>query len=147
MPVRTFFPFAAIEDTKAGVCWGAQLAWHGSWQIEVARRDDFVSIGGGLADREFGHWMKTVEAGASFTAPAALLSCVDGDLARPICLRLDWHELRRAFSLARAKTQLHQSEALIFGFEFPCEVFRIELNWGKGKHFGGRRARVIGARD
>ena len=80
MPVRTFFPFAALEDVKAGVCWGAQLAWHGSWQIEVARRDDFVSICGGLADREFGHWLKTVEAGESFRSPEALLSCVAGDL-------------------------------------------------------------------
>ncbi len=80
MPVRTFFPFAALEDVKAKVCWGAQLAWHGSWQIEVARRDDFVSICGGLADREWGHWMKTVAAGASFTSPTALLSCVAGDV-------------------------------------------------------------------
>ena len=80
MPVRTFFPFVALEDVKASVTWGAQLAWHGSWQIEVARRDDFVSLSGGLADREFGHWLKTVEPGASFTSPAALVSCVAGDL-------------------------------------------------------------------
>ncbi len=80
MPVRTFFPFAALEDTKAGVVWGAQLAWHGSWQIEIARRDDFVSICGGLPDREFGHWLKKVQPGESFTSPEALISCVAGDL-------------------------------------------------------------------
>ncbi|HEX9997371.1 MAG TPA: glycoside hydrolase family 36 protein [Abditibacterium sp.] len=80
MPVRGWFPFVAVEDTIAGVVWGAQLAWHGSWQIEVARRDDFLSICGGLADREYGHWMKTVAPGEHFTSPSAILSCVSGDL-------------------------------------------------------------------
>ena len=80
MPVRAWFPFAALEDIKANVVWGAQLAWHGSWQIEVARRDDFVSLSGGLADREFGHWLKTVAPGESFVSPTALISCVAGDL-------------------------------------------------------------------
>lgn len=80
MPVRAFFPFVAIEDTHAKVVWGAQLAWHGSWQIEVARRDDFLSLSGGLADREWGHWLKTVAPGEIFTSPTAILSCVSGDL-------------------------------------------------------------------
>ena len=60
MPVRKWFPFAAIEDTKAGVVWGAQLAWPGSWQMEIVRQHFQVSLSGGLADREFGHWMKTL---------------------------------------------------------------------------------------
>ena len=55
MPARGFFSFAAIEDTAAGVVWAAQIAWHGSWQIEAYRRDDFVQLCGGLADREFSH--------------------------------------------------------------------------------------------
>jgi alpha-galactosidase len=49
MPVRGFFPFVAIEDSEQGVLWGAQLAWAGSWQMEVYRRDDFVLLAGG-------HW-------------------------------------------------------------------------------------------
>ena len=80
MPVRGFFPFAAIEDRQAGVFWGTQLAWAGSWQIEIYRRDDCLSLSAGLADREFGHWVKKVNPGESFTSPAAILSCVQGDL-------------------------------------------------------------------
>ena len=76
MPVRGFHPFAAVEDAKTGVFWGVQLAWAGSWQIEFSRRRalDF-SLSGGLADREFGHWSKTIDAGETFTAPEAFVAC------------------------------------------------------------------------
>jgi alpha-galactosidase len=79
-PVRGFFPFAAIEDKQAGVIWGAQLACPGSWQMEIFRRDDFAALSGGQADREFGHWFKTLNPGESFETPAATLACVRGDL-------------------------------------------------------------------
>lgn len=78
MPVRKFFPFVAVEDTEAGVCWGAQLAWSGSWQMDITRRGDAVSIAGGLADFEFGHWRKTLAPGETFTTPVAHLACVAG---------------------------------------------------------------------
>jgi len=80
LPVNGFFPFVAVEDTGAGVTWGAQLAHPGSWQMEVYRCDDMAAISGGLADRELGHWMKTLRPGASFTSPVATLGCVAGDL-------------------------------------------------------------------
>ncbi|MBL6913409.1 MAG: alpha-galactosidase [Puniceicoccaceae bacterium] len=80
MPVRGFFPFAAMEDSGAGVLWGAQLAVPGSWQIECFRSADNVSLSGGLADREFGHWWKTLEPGESFGSPRATLSAVAGDI-------------------------------------------------------------------
>ncbi len=80
MPVRKFFPFVAVEDAEAGVVWGAQLAWAGSWQMEVTRRADSVSISGGLADYEFGHWKKTLAPGESLTSPVAHLACVQGTL-------------------------------------------------------------------
>ncbi|MEO7934606.1 MAG: alpha-galactosidase [Chthoniobacterales bacterium] len=87
MPVRKWFPFVAIEDTAAGVVWGAQLAWAGSWQMEVFRQHDNVSISGGLADREFGHWLKTLAPGESIATPPATLSCVQGTLD-DLCDRL-----------------------------------------------------------
>ena len=80
MPVRKFFPFVAIEDTEAGVCWGAQLAWSGSWQLDIARRGDTVSLSGGLADYEFGHWRKTLAPGETFSTPVAHLACVAGPI-------------------------------------------------------------------
>jgi len=81
MPVRKFFPFVAVEDTETGVIWGAQLEWAGSWQMEVTRRGDNVSISGGLADYEFGHWKKSLKPGQTFSTPVALLACVQGELS------------------------------------------------------------------
>jgi alpha-galactosidase len=80
MPVRGFFPFVAIEDVPAGVCWGAQLELASSWQLEVYRRGDDLAVSGGIADREFGHWSKAVAPGGSFTTPPSVLSTVAGDL-------------------------------------------------------------------
>lgn len=78
MPVRGFFPFVAVEDKLEGVFWGAQLACPSSWQIEIFRREDKFSLSGGLADREFGHWMKRVQPGETFAAPQAYLSTGTG---------------------------------------------------------------------
>ncbi len=87
MPVRRWFPFVAVEDTVPGVIWGAQLAWAGSWQMEIFRQHDDVCLSGGLADRELGHWMKTLQPGESLTSPIATLACVHGDLDA-LCDRL-----------------------------------------------------------
>ncbi|MEO5715858.1 MAG: glycoside hydrolase family 36 protein [Luteolibacter sp.] len=87
MPVRRWFPFVAAEDSAAGVFWGAQLSWAGSWQMEAFRQHDDLCLSGGLADREFGHWMKKISPGETFTAPPAVVSCVHGDFAT-LCDRL-----------------------------------------------------------
>lgn len=80
LPVRKFFPFSAIEDRAAGVVWAAQLAAPGSWQFEVGRRGDTVELCGGLADWEFGHWMKTIAPSESFSTDEALLTVAAGDI-------------------------------------------------------------------
>ncbi|MBC7942864.1 MAG: alpha-galactosidase [Chitinophagaceae bacterium] len=80
MPTKDFFPFVAVEDQPAGVFWGAQLAWAGSWQMEASRRDDWLSLSGGQADRESGHWLKSLLPGARFDAPEAVLAAVSGSL-------------------------------------------------------------------
>ena len=95
MPVRRWFPFVAVEDTEAGVVWGAQLAWAGSWQMEVYRQSDALCLSGGLADREFGHWMKTVAPGETLLAPPATVSCVRGTL-EDLCDRLTARQQRAA---------------------------------------------------
>jgi alpha-galactosidase len=87
MPVRRWFPIVAVEDRVAGVLWGAQLAWAGSWQMEVFRQHDDVCLSGGLADREFGHWVKTLAPGESLESPPAIVACVAGDLDA-LCDRL-----------------------------------------------------------
>ncbi|MFA5687926.1 MAG: glycoside hydrolase family 36 protein [Kiritimatiellales bacterium] len=86
MPVRKFFPFIGAEDTNAGVVWGAKLAWAGSWQMEAIRRGDTLTLTGGHADREFGHWTKTLAPGETLTSPAAMLSCLKGSFT-DLCQR------------------------------------------------------------
>lgn len=79
MPVRGFFPWAAVEDEKYHVMLGAQLYHNGSWQMELYGRDERAALSGGLADRELGHWMKTLEPGERFLSPRAVLStCIGG---------------------------------------------------------------------
>ena len=95
MPVRGWFPFVAVEDTEAGVTWGANIAWAGSWQMEVFRQDDGVCLSGGLADREFGHWTKTLAPGEALDTPLATLSCVQGSLD-DLCDRLSAVQHRAA---------------------------------------------------
>lgn len=87
MPVMKYFPFVAVEDKINHVLWGAQLAHEASWQMEVYRQDDGLHISGGLADREFGHWMKVVEPGESFETPKAILTVCCGDIDY-LCHRL-----------------------------------------------------------
>ena len=79
MPVNKFFPFAAVEDAEHHVFWGAQIAHHASWQMELYRKDEGLALSGGLADRDFGHWMKTLETGESFDTPEAIVSAAHTD--------------------------------------------------------------------
>lgn len=74
MPVNKFFPFAAVEDTKNHIFWGAQIAHPASWQMELYRKDDGLAFSGGMADREMGHWMKRIPSGESFSTPEAIVS-------------------------------------------------------------------------
>ncbi len=86
-PVRRWFSFTAVEDRNAGVIWGAQLRWAGSWQFELFRQDDFLTMSGGLADRETGHWFKHIQPGESFSTPQAYVSVCSGGIDE-LCARL-----------------------------------------------------------
>lgn len=79
MPVNRYFPFLAMEDTKYHIFWGAQLAVPSSWQMEIYRLDENIAIDGGLGDREFAHWMKSIEPGESFLSPEAILTVCETD--------------------------------------------------------------------
>lgn len=82
MPVNGYFPFAALEDIQTGVVWAVQLEAAASWQLEVYRWDEGVSLSGGLADRELGHWCKILQPGESFATPEALLTVGTGDVSQ-----------------------------------------------------------------
>ena len=74
MPVSHYFPFLAMEDTRTHVYWGAQLAQPASWQMEIYRKDENIAVSGGMADREFGHWMKLLKPEEKIEAPEAIVA-------------------------------------------------------------------------
>ena len=74
MPVRKWFPFLAVENTATGEFLGVQLYCASSWQMELLRQAEPLTVCGGLADREFGHWSKTVLPGERFVTPRAVVA-------------------------------------------------------------------------
>ncbi|MCR5251468.1 MAG: alpha-galactosidase [Lachnospiraceae bacterium] len=87
MPVRRYFPFVALEDSDAHTFFAVQLYAPASWQIELTvRRGDVVTLSGGIADRDFGQWMKTLKPGESFRAPKAVAAV--GDSFEDVCDKL-----------------------------------------------------------
>ncbi len=81
MPVRRYFPWMIAEDRKYGYGIGIQVCHPASWQMEVYNRDDRIALSGGLADREFGHWMKYLKKDQVFETPPAIITaaCEDVD--------------------------------------------------------------------
>ena len=76
MPVRGYFPFAAIEDKEAKVLWALSVACSSSWQVEAVRIDKGLSLSCGHADYEFGHWRKVLRPHESFTTCEAYVTAV-----------------------------------------------------------------------
>ena len=87
MPVRGYFPFAAVEDRKAGVTWAVQLACPSSWMMELRRKDDCLNLMASLPDEDYGHWAKTIRPGERFETPEAYLTVGTGSLD-PVSQRL-----------------------------------------------------------
>lgn len=79
LPVNRYFPFLAMEDKKNQVLWGVQLAHGASWQMEIYRIDENIAVSGGLADREFGCWLKTVKPEEHFITPEAIVTVCHTD--------------------------------------------------------------------
>lgn len=87
MPVRKYFPFLAVEDAKRREFTGIQLYCASSWQMEIRCKDkESFTISGGIADRDFGQWTKTLGSGDSFSAPEAVVA--KGDSLLEVCDKL-----------------------------------------------------------
>lgn len=86
-PVLGFSPWLGVEDAEAGVFWAAQPEAPCSWQCEIGRFDDGLSMAGGPADREFGHWRKRLNPGDRFATEPAWLTVCQGDFDET-CARL-----------------------------------------------------------
>lgn len=78
MPVRGYFPWAVVEDTKYNISLGAMIYYAGSWQMELYNKDERYGLSGGLADFEQGHWRKTLKYGESITTPKAVITVAEG---------------------------------------------------------------------
>lgn len=87
MPVRRYFPWAVIEDKRNECMLGVLLDAPSSWQIEVFSEDDRPAVSGGLADREFGHWIKRLKPGERFESTKAEVTVGNANLDE-ICYRL-----------------------------------------------------------
>ena len=74
MPVRKWFPFAAVENSKTNEFIGVQLYVPSSWQIELFRHEEPLTLFGGIADFDYGHWCKEIKPGESFTTPKAVVA-------------------------------------------------------------------------
>lgn len=122
LPVNRFFPYLVIEDQATHVFWGAQIAHAASWQMEVFRRDEAVSIGGGLADRDFGHWYKDIAPGESFTTPEAILTVAGG-------VSIDVFSQRLTSGQVRAAENGPESEQ-----ELPVIFNEYCTTWGNPSH-------------
>ena len=83
MPVRKWFPFAAVENSETGEFIGVQIYCPSSWQIELFRYNEPLTLCGGLADFDFGHWCKTIKPGESFTTPKAKVAA--GNSLNKVC--------------------------------------------------------------
>ena len=82
MPVRGWFPFAAVEDTEHDAVWAMQLACPSSWQMEIRRKDDKLNMMASLADEDYGQWAKTIAPGESFETPEAYVTVGHGGVNR-----------------------------------------------------------------
>ena len=75
MPVRKYFPFLALENSKTGEVTAVSLYSPASWQMEIiCRHDETLTVNGGIADRDFGHFTATVRPGESIEAPKAVIA-------------------------------------------------------------------------
>lgn len=92
LPVRSYFPTMALEETKRGVTWAAAIGWAGSWNMELFRQKEDLVLAGGLAGFEDGHWRKTLQPGETLSLPEAILTAVCGGVDEACEALLDVHE-------------------------------------------------------
>ena len=83
MPNRGYFPFAAVAG--GGCIWAVMLEAPYSWQIELYKEKETCALSGGLADREFGHWSKSVPAGGTFRTHRAFLRVAAHENVLSVC--------------------------------------------------------------
>lgn len=87
LPVRKYFPWLVLEERKKKRFLGIQLYCAFSWQMELkCQRDETLTVLGGMADRDFGQWKKTLRPGERLETPEAVIA--EGTSLEEVCSRL-----------------------------------------------------------
>jgi alpha-galactosidase len=86
-PTQLWMPWVGIEHRSQGVVWALQFEAAGSWQAEVLRCDDALSISIGEGDRQFANCQLTLAPGERLQSPAAWVTVCEGDV-QDACARL-----------------------------------------------------------
>ncbi len=115
-PVQRYFGTSAVEDSKMGVLWGARLKLNSTWQMELSRFQDTLSLTGGIGDYTYSGWEKVIKKGESFTSPTAYIATVKGDI----------------YDLCTALNDMHKPAYLKYGEEgIPVTFNEYCTTWGK----------------
>ncbi len=80
MPVRGHMPFYAVEDKNAHCVWAVSMEAPMSWQMDAIHHQTSISLTGGIADYNFGHWRKKLQKGERYTTYSGFLTAVVGDI-------------------------------------------------------------------
>lgn len=86
-PSQLWMPWVGIEHRSQGVVWALHYEAVASWQAEVLRRDDAVSMAVGEGDRQFANCQIRLAAGETLATPAAWVTVCRGDV-QEACARL-----------------------------------------------------------
>ena len=135
MPVRGFFPFAAIEDREEGIFWGVTAACSSSWQMEAVRINRGLSLSAGLADYEFGHWRKNLKRGEAFFTPECYVTSVRGDYTEACDRLLDVQRFKLMEHMKVSSLSAIFNEYCTTWGEPSEEVIRNLLSVINGKDF------------
>ncbi|MDE6412215.1 MAG: alpha-galactosidase [Clostridia bacterium] len=146
MPNRGFYPFAAVEDID-GVIWGMNIEAPFSWQMEVSLERAGVSLAGGHADYEAGHWRKEIKNGERFLTHKAYFTVKEGGGVNAVCNAFVHYQDRRLKVPASEESMpvLYNEYCATWGNptadkidamldalkEFPIEYFVIDSGWYK----------------
>ncbi len=86
MPVRKWFPFLVLENSRTSEFIGIQLYIGSSWQIEILNKTGEIYVHGGLADNDCAHWFKDVLPDEEFESPKAAIAM--GSSLEEVCDKL-----------------------------------------------------------
>ncbi len=104
MPCRHNQPFYAVEDKREECVWAVSMEAPISWQMDVTHRHGAISVCGGIADFENGHWRKELKKGESFSTNKAYITAIKGNL-EVACAALQ-RQYMRSFEVSPADENL-----------------------------------------